>query len=301
MEFARRRKRRQRRGSGAGKIMAGLAAVGLAVYLITASAAGKWLAEEVMAPAFSALSELPIFSSDAMEQLEEETAPEQDVLSVSLNSGGNSVSAEVALPALEVYALQMGAFSSAENAGAMAGSIQARGAGGYICQDGEMYRVLAAGYGSQSDAKAVKDRLVEEGADCTLYTISAPAVTFSITASEEQLQEIKGGFSALVEAQSALMAACLDFDSKGMAVQEGQQLIRNIGESLSAACQPLDKYSAASPAISAITGCRDKFTSSLTALGSGSFASPSELSAQMKYALLELSDAYSAMLSSISA
>ena len=62
MEFAKRRKRR-RKDSGMGKFMVSLMVVGTAVYIITASAAGTWLAEKVMAPAFTALSELPFFSS----------------------------------------------------------------------------------------------------------------------------------------------------------------------------------------------------------------------------------------------
>ena len=89
MEFARRRRRRRRNGI---RTMTVLLMLGLAVYLITASAAGKWLSEKVMAPAFSALSELPLFTGGGLDSLENEASePSGDALSVSLSSGGSSL------------------------------------------------------------------------------------------------------------------------------------------------------------------------------------------------------------------
>ena len=95
MEYARRRKRKRRNSSGAGRALGALVMVGLIIYLFTASAAGKWLAEEVMAPAFSALSELPVFNADGLDKLEQESTANEESLEVSLNGGISSVSENV--------------------------------------------------------------------------------------------------------------------------------------------------------------------------------------------------------------
>ena len=112
------------------------------VYLVSASAAGTWLAEKVMAPAFEALASL------GREQ-EDLTAPEtEDLQQVSLSTAPSSRSEDISLPALTCYTLQMGVFSSAENAQKQSDTLKSQGAGGYVLQDGDRYRVLGIGIGA---------------------------------------------------------------------------------------------------------------------------------------------------------
>lgn len=293
MEFAKRRKRR-RKDSGMGKFMVSLMVVGTAVYIITASAAGTWLAEKVMAPAFTALSELPFFSSSLDELAEEQQSEQNDSLSVSISSNRTAVETQVDLPAISCFALQMGAFSSEENANALAQNIQERGGGGYVYNDGSIYRVLATGYSSEAEAKTVKDRLISEGSDCTVYAISSPAVTFNITAEEAESQSISQGFSALCSAQAALAKACIDYDN-GMTQEEGAKAVSDIAQELSAASSPLAQFRESSAAISEVYDCCEKCISVLSAA-----AIPSdELSSNMKYSLLQISHEYAQLLSSI--
>ena len=299
MEYARRRKRRRRNSSGAGKALGALVMVGLIIYLFTASAAGKWLAEEVMAPAFSALSELPVFNTDGLDRLEQESSANEESLEVSLNGGISSVNEKVELPAISCFALQMGVFSSEENASALSASLKERGAGGYVYDDQGMYRVLASGYGTETEARTVKERLISEGSDCAVYDISAPAVTFSITAGKDEIQNIKQSFYALNDAQTALCAACIEFDEKSMSPSEGAALVKEIQAKLSSACQELYKYQDASPALSALVQCCDKCTASLSALTETGYTDTTEFSSAMKHSMLEISDAYASMLRSI--
>lgn len=299
MEYARRRKRRRKNSSGAGKALGALIMVGLIIYLFTASAAGKWLAEEVMAPAFSALSELPVFSSDGLDKLEQENSEAEASLAVSLNDGLTSVNENVELPAISCFALQMGAFSSEENASALSASLKERGAGGYVYNDGSMYRVLASGYSTEAEARAVKERLISEGSDCTVYDISAPAVTFSITAGKNEIQSIRESFYALYDAQTALCAACIEFDENSMSPSEGAALVSEIQSELTSSCSSLYQYADSSPALSDLAECCDSCIASLSSLTQGSYASSTDFSSAMKHSLLELSDAYSSMLHSI--
>lgn len=299
MEYARRRKRRRRKSSSAGRALGALVMVGLIIYLFTASAAGKWLAEEVMAPAFSALSELPVFNSDGLDKLEQESSTNEESLEVSLNGGISSVSENVELPAISCFALQMGVFSSEENASALSESLKERGAGGYVYDDEGMYRVLAAGYNTETEARTVKERLISEGSDCAVYDISAPAVTFSITAGKNEIQSIKESFYALYDAQTALCAACIEFDEKSVSPSEGAALVSDIQSKLASSCEELYKYADASPALAALAECCDKCTASLGALAEGSYSGSTEFSSAMKHSMLEISDAYASMLRSI--
>lgn len=294
MEFARRRRRRRRNGI---RTMTALLMLGLAVYLITASAAGRWLSEKVMAPAFSALSELPLFTGGGLDSLESQAAePSGDALSVSLSSGGGSFTSTLDVPSISCFALQMGAFSSKDNADRLSEEIRGKGAGGYVYSDGSVYRVLASCYQSEGEARTVKERLISEGADCAVYAMAAPAVTFSITADRQQTEQLKQGFSALHQAQGALCQACIDFDSKGMTAGEGAALISSIHDELSASCSPLSAFRDVSPAISSLVQCCDKCLRSLSLLADKMDASAAAFSSGMKYALLELSSTYSDML-----
>ena len=130
MEFARRRRRRKRSGI---RTMTVLLMLGLAVYLITASAAGKWLSEKVMAPAFSALSELPLFTGGGLDSLENEASePSGDALSVSLSSDSSSFTSTLDVPSISCFALQMGVFSSKDNADKLSEEMRSKGAGVYV-------------------------------------------------------------------------------------------------------------------------------------------------------------------------
>ncbi len=299
MEYARRRKRRRKGSSGTGRAIGAMIMIGAIIYLFTASAAGKWLAEEVMAPAFSALAELPLFSSGSLDKLEQENSGSEASLAVSLNGGIASAKENVELPAISCFALQMGVFSSSENAASLSASIQERGGGGYVYSDGDMYRVLASGYSSEAEAREVKKQLTDQGADCAVYDLSAPGVAFSITAGKDDILSIKDSFRALYDAQAALCAACIQFDEESMSPAEGTSLVREIGSRLTASCDTLYKYADFSPALAALADCCKSCSAALSALSEGTYGSSVAFSAAMKHTLLDISADYSSMLQSI--
>lgn len=299
MEFGRRRRRktfrtsRSRTGSGAssgaGRAVAALLMVAAIVYLVSASAAGTWLAEHVMAPAFDALA------AYTEKKAPIEDTPAEDVQQVSLSTDKSSVSANIALPALDCYALQMGVFSSQENASRHAETIRSQGAGGYVLQDGDRYRVLAAGYAQEAEAKEVKNRLVKEGMDCTVYQISAPGATFRVSAEQGQLSEVETGFSALCQAQSALTEAVIAFDRDTQSVTEGQSAVQSVQSALEQGMAGLSAYAQSAPAIARLVACRDRFSSELSALAQSTASTHAAFSSQLKYTQLSLTKAYADM------
>lgn len=150
--------------SDAGRAIVSLLMVGAIVYLVSASAAGTWIAENVMAPMISAFSGKTNGDSDGSQSVSGTPTPDGSLsTAVDLSAGASSgatVSAQVSLPALDCFMLQMGVYTSKSNAEAQAEALQAQGAGGYILEDastGEIrYRVMASGYDSAESAKALR-------------------------------------------------------------------------------------------------------------------------------------------------
>lgn len=306
MEFGRRRKRKTTfrgnrsrarpnvntgAGAGAGRAMIALLMVAAIVYLVSASAAGTWLAEKVMAPAFEALSAY----TSKKEPAEEAPAGATDVQQVSLSTDKSSVSTDISLPALDCYALQMGVFSSSENAAKQAQTLKAQGAGGYVLQDGDRYRVLAAGYSVEAEAKEVKDRLVGEGMDCTVHQISAPGATFRVSAQQSQLDGVEAGFSALREAQAALTDAAIAFDRDDRSVGEGQSAAQSIRSTLEENMAGLAAYADSAPAIARLVACQALFSGELATLAQSAASTHTAFSSELKHAQLALTKAYADM------
>ena len=179
--------------------------------------------------------------------------------------------------------------------------MRSRGAGDYVySDDGGVYMcwphaTIARKRGAHGQGTAHKRRQ----SDCAIYAMATPTVTFSITADQQQTEQLKEGFTALYQAQNALCEACIDFDSKSMTVSEGAALVKSIQDELSASCSPLFAYRDASPAIDSLVQCCDKCLNSLSLLAGNGDASTAAFSSEMKYALLELSSSYSDMLKSM--
>lgn len=295
------RQQYQRTGgsAGAGRTLMGLLMVAALVYVVSASAVGTWLAENLMAPAFEALAALENKPQAAPPA--EDSSGEADVQQVSLSTDRSSVSVELSLPALDCYALQMGVFSTLENAQAQAEAIQSQGAGGYIHADGGRYRVLAAGYSQESQAKEVKDRLLEEGLDCTLYHITSPGATFRVSAQQSQIDQVGSGFSALYDAQASLTEAAIAFDRDAESVDAGKQAVQRIRQMLATEMAGLAAFAQDAPALKALADCQTRFDAALDDLIQNPAASHGAFSAQLKHTQLALSQAYADMVAGLSA
>ncbi len=228
MEYRRRRRRRARRAassvSGAGKVFVALLVVAGVVYVVSASAAGTWIAQNVMAPVFRTVDD---FVSGVKATPTPGGAAQAEETPGMLSPAGNdapTASEQIELPAMTCFALQMGVYSSAENANAQAASLQKQGAGGYVLEDGGRYRVLAAGYEQEESLRAVKEQLTAQGMDCALYQLEAPKSVLEVTASQEQVTDIQSGLRALMKLQSELASAALKFDQEGMTPTAGREL-----------------------------------------------------------------------------
>lgn len=309
MEYRRRRRRAKaaarRNGSGGGSgggVLVVLLLIAGIIYAAASSSVGEWVAENVIAPAsalFGGKAEATAPPVSAVDDLTPDGSAAGSGIDLS-DGDAAQVSADVTLPASDCFMLQMGVFSSRANADTLAAELRARGAAGYIIEDtsgadGTLYRVMAAGYEDEASAKSVKQRLVDEGTDCAVYTKKCAGADFRVTAPEALIPGIEAGFCALADAKASLAAAVIDFDKNGSAVDDGKAQAKLVLDALESDMGVLSSYAPDGGSLSEILDAYAKARTSLTTLIEGEYESTVDFSAAMKYTYLYISDAYAAL------
>ena len=300
MEFRRRtRRRRSASGDGGGtaKAIIVLLVVAAVVYLISASAAGTWIAQQVLAPAFTAFDDFLQGAAAAKTPEAANTASPQASSIVS----ADTVTGEIQLPAMECFALQMGVYSNEANADAQATALQHRGAGGYVMEDGGRYRVLAAAYSAEESLKQVREQLTAEGLESAVYVFPAPDSTLRVTASQAQLDGIAAGFSALDALQRDMASASLTFDQQQQSVQTGRDTAAALLTRLrDASTAFLAAASADNAVLQATKDCFDAYDEALSVLAEYKTESFVDFSSKMKYTHICMAHAYARLAQQVS-
>ena len=298
MEYRRRKRTRRRNnrnntgGESAGRMIIGLLLVAGVIYFVSASNAGTWIAQNVMAPMFEAFNPQDSEPSG--------TADPSVAAGLDLSSGGKTTTEEIPLKPMDCFLLQMGVFSSEANANELAKEIQGKGAGGYVVQDGTQYRVFASGYTTEASAKEVRDRLKSEGTDCTVHKISCAGASFKVTATEAQLKAVREGFKALYDAQEAMVDAALRFDKDSLSVSAGKSNVTSIQDELSGAMKSLIDQKSDASILASVKACYDAFYKDLQSLAQYNTESTVEFSAQMKYTQIKMACEYKDLVEGLS-
>lgn len=299
MEYRRRRRKRRfaaAGGSGTARAIAALLIVAAVVYLISASAAGTWIAQNVMAPAFAAFDNM-------IQRTASVNTPDAAETSTPRTSAGNekTVTGDVELPAMECFVLQMGAYSDKNNADAQAQALQQRGAGGYVMEDAGRYRVLAAAYESQESLKQVRDQLTAEGLESASYTFNAPGSTLRVTATQSQLDGIASSFEALNTLQQDMAAAVVTFDQQQLSADKGRETANALLSRLQTANEAfLASVGEENPVLQATQECFAEYDEAISALAAYNSQSFVDFSAKMKYTHICMAHAYATLAQEIS-
>ncbi len=186
------------------------------VYLISASKAGTWVAENWIAPVLKRSDAEP----DKTAASEQSAAPVTVVI--------DEISREIVLPAKSFYALQIGVYADQGNASAQSDALTAIGAAGYILQDGDRYRVLASAYPDRESAQKVTSQLLGEGVESRVHTISRTEKVLKITGTSEQIETVFRAVERVDTLQSALYDAVVAFDKEKQSVADGIAALRQI-------------------------------------------------------------------------
>jgi hypothetical protein len=299
MEYRRRRNRRRTNtGSGAGRAVILLLLAAAVIYIVSASAAGTWIAENVMAPIFTAIDNI---GSKKNEETSPETTPAAEVkIPGSENVSEGSKVKQVVLPGIDSYMLQMGVYSTMENAKTEANELKTRGAGGYIIEDGDKFRVIASCYKDKESLKTVREQLTAEGLDTASYELHSPETPFEVTANEEQLEKVRTGFKGLSDAQSKLSDFVILFDKEQQTPEQGRGAVGEILNELKGAGEYLLAQQSDGSVLGMVNECYNKYITALESLESTETQSFVEFSSQMKYTHLDITYQYAMLVKEVS-
>lgn len=282
-----RRRKRATRGRGYAKAFLLLAAAGLLVYLVTATAAGSWIAEHVTGPLFGGKPTVTggVLDSPIPTDSEEATpAPAGAYETETVSVGGATL-----------YCIQLGAFSDKANAETQAEDDSLKGGAGYIAYDGK-HRLLTAGYGGEAEAKAAVDRLkAEDGVDSVVYPMQVGQLNLKITAAEADVETLRSAFSGydgaaakLREISAALASGSLDGDGARSAIQEQQTALAAQRDAITALCEK-------NPGLPAFVGLQTMLTTAEKNLGeltADTSLSNVAFSSKIKYTYIDMTSLY---------
>lgn len=193
-------------------------AIAAVIYFVGAAKVGKFLTDKVFAPVFS------FFSGEEKEE-EQNSEISSTVQSVLVQGETFNLN----LQAMNIYALQAGAYSDENNATVYADSLKAKGGAGYIYFDGEIYRVFIAAYATKEDAENVMQRLEsEQGIQTKLYEMTYNEKNVSVTADEQTKQELEEIMEDVVGYTEQLINLALEYDKGNIDVTVASEQLQNL-------------------------------------------------------------------------
>jgi Sporulation related domain. len=266
--------------------------LGIVAYLVSAGAAGGWLAKNVIEPVFgkggpaTATPGASVSATPAATRGELQSETATDRVEETITAG------EISL-----YTLQVGAYTDESHANASAGAIAAMGGAGYIAYDGELYRVLAAGYLNESDAKDVQATLEQQSVTSAVFLLKSGSLEFKIGATPAQVEVIKACFTAVPAAALTLQQIVFDADRGENVDEDIKALAADVAEvygNLEAAISPDDS------AIQSLAAYMSEFCEKMNNIPLSTDVSAVEFSARLKYNLIGIVVDYSAFLKGIS-
>lgn len=296
MEYRRRRKRSKRRryansSGNAISVFVILILAGALIYMLCATSIGTWLAEHVFAPIFKggANDANPTDFSEAY------TAPP----SPTADSALEPKSINAAAQGLDMYLLQMGVFTSEENAESLVDSLISMGAAGYALNDGDVVRVIASGYNSKESANNVCARLIGQGYECTVYNLKADAVQMRITASDSRVEHINGALALAYSLIEQLSNEVINFDADERGTDYALAVAAEILSNTKSAAQSIDNLTSESEMLKALHGYLTEVSGELESFISGCGAERVEVSGKFKNLQIFCIDRYYHFLSSL--
>lgn len=223
MEYRRRRshgKRQTGTGSGALRAVLLLLIFGAAAYLILGTDAGRRIKEgyaaSIIGSCLGAPSTSPmptaIIGTAAPTFGTPEAAP-----APTPTPAGETV--QINMPGVEIYMIQMGCYNTEAECLPAAETLRSLGAAGYVYNDGGALRLIAAAFSDRDSADGVRDRLIEQGHESTVFELKHESVDLLVTADHETVLPIRTAFSFAGECADQLDELSVDFDVNSRSVE----------------------------------------------------------------------------------
>ena len=280
--------------------------LGIAAYFVGAGATGGWLAENVINPVFNSGD---TNAADTTDDTTTETASsttsasstdtaEETAETVNLpETSGTRVEENITAEEISLYTLQTGAFSDESNAIDVAEEVVSRGGAGFVAYDGELYRVLIAGYTTETDANSVKETLEGEGISTSVFELKSGSLEFKIGADQSQIDAVKECFEVIPESVTTLQQIIFDSDQSENVdedIEALQQIVTETTDNLN------EVVSSDEGAIVSLSTYMEAFCEKINNISLSSSVSEVEFSSELKYNLISIVVDYSAFLDELS-
>jgi hypothetical protein len=216
-----------------------------------------------------------------------ERAPEASIAS---DDGSPRVTKELSFEPLAVYSVCFGEFPTAEEARIEAARYVQRGAAGYVHEEGGVFRMLAAGYPVEADAKRVAENLSQsEDLTCTVFPRSASRVRLRITATEKQIETLTASEAELRRYAAELAEIALQLDRSEIDPDAARTLIAVTASRLDEMLRNLRAIPGASEnaVCSGLFSLTEQLRASLFVLSSENSRTALSLSGKIKYNTME--------------
>ncbi len=118
------------------------------------------------------------------------------------------------------YAIELGEYSSREEAVSISSLYKSSTAAGYILKDGNMYRVLASAYKSKKDAENVLEKIINNVSTANIYEINVTSVNFSREIVKENKAEIVNAVNLFSHCYNSLYELSVKLDSGEISERE---------------------------------------------------------------------------------
>lgn len=110
---------------------------------------------------------------------------------VRVSASPQRTQSDISLSARTWYALQLGAFTQEASARQLAQEFVSRGAAGFVHQDAQAFRVLAAAYPTRAEAQIVQTRLASQNVAVYIHAFSQPALSLRAQGEDAQVQAVQ--------------------------------------------------------------------------------------------------------------
>lgn len=180
-----------------------IAIIAAAAWAATSEQAGNYISEKILAPMFSTKDKTTATAISPSSTISPTENPVQNSITVTQT---------LDYPAFNIYAVQLGAYTTKVNAAKASNVVQDRGGSGYILEQDGFYRVLAAAFYSDIDASRVKDNLISQGYDAFVKGITIDGVSLNITAEADQIADLKSAHDIWIKSAEKLYDLGIAFD-----------------------------------------------------------------------------------------
>jgi|GEM_PF-2983705 len=249
-----------------------------AIWAATSDSAGGYISEKIFKPLFSnteSLTTAPTVSNTPV------TVPDNNV-----QASSNMVTTQIEYKAKTVYAIQIGAFSSYENAKSGAKDAVVYGGAGYVITTGGFHKLYTSAFLNESEAQSYKTSLIAEGVDACISRIEIDGVQLDITASQDQIDVISSAHNTWLQSSEDLFDLVSRIEKNQVTTSQAKSELKDIHTAIQVSMTELSTYKDLSNVTEKLYEnlelCDEQLSSFLTAS-----LSDAEISSSIKYLMID--------------